>query len=398
MRKRAIIHWGISSFFGWGVYGMNLALAWAGDPSIEPVCSFPVRGDQVGADPLRMRRLQPFLRASAQLAEQLKTHAKGQASADVPLLAALGNDFRLPPAVHDVRLLGTPTIGVTFFESTPLTEDAVQRAKAFPLIVTGSTWNERILRAHGVDAVRTVIQGIDPTLFHPAQRSGYNTDRFMVFSGGKLERRKAQDIVIAAFAQFARRHPEALLVTAWHSPWPQFARTLDKGSRAGPVTFAPDGKADTTAWALANGIPADQFLDLGAVPNPLMPPILREMDVALFPNRGEGGTNLVAMEAMACGVPSILSANTGHLDLIEEDACFPLTDQAAVEGEGGGVGDVAGWGESSVEEIVDCLERVHRDRSEARRRGAKGAMKLAGMTWQQTADAMKEIVLEQGRG
>ena len=98
------------------------------------------------------------------------------------------------------------------------------------------------------------------------------------------------------------------------------------------------------------------------------------------------------------GVPSILSANTGHLDLIEEDACFPLTDQAAVEGEGGGVGDVAGWGESSVEEIVDCLERVHRDRSEARRRGAKGAMKLAGMTWQQTADAMKEIVLEQGRG
>lgn len=38
---------------------------------------------------------------------------------------------------------------------------------------------------------------------------------------------------------------------------------------------------------------------------------LAEADVALFPNRGEGGTNLMAMQAMASGVPTVLSANSG---------------------------------------------------------------------------------------
>ena len=47
-----------------------------------------------------------------------------------------------------------------------------------------------------------------------------------------------------------------------------------------------------------------------------MPDVLRRADVALFPNRCEGGTNLVAMEAAAVGVPVVLSANTGHLDVI----------------------------------------------------------------------------------
>lgn len=392
MRKRTIINWGISSFFGWGVYGLNLALAWSADPDIEPVCAMPLAPERIGVDPLRARRLEPFVRVSTQFADQLKPFAKGEATADAPLLSALGNDFKLSRGVHDVQLFGKPTIGVTFFESA-LDADAVKRASAFPLVVTGSSWNERILRAHGVTSVKTVIQGIDPTLFHPAPRSGYLTDRFLVFSGGKLERRKGQDIVLAGFARFAKRHPEAMLVSAWHSPWPQFARSLDGRSVAAPLVFDAQGRVDASAWAVASGVPAGQFVDLGAVPNPMMPQILREMDVALFPNRGEGGTNLVAMECMACGVPTILSANTGHLDLIDDDACFPLLQQGAVGGEGAGAGDVAGWGETDPAAVDEALERAFVDRQDARRRGEQGAKKLAALTWRKTAAEMKAIVL-----
>ena len=56
-----------------------------------------------------------------------------------------------------------------------------------------------------------------------------------------------------------------------------------------------------------------------AFPNVGMPHVLHEADVALFPNRAEGGTNLVAMECLASGIPTILSANTGHLDLLRGD-------------------------------------------------------------------------------
>ena len=41
MAQSVIIQWGISSLFGWGIYGLNLALNWAGDDAIEAVCASP---------------------------------------------------------------------------------------------------------------------------------------------------------------------------------------------------------------------------------------------------------------------------------------------------------------------------------------------------------------------
>lgn len=392
MNQKVVLHWGISSFFGWGIYGLNLALNWARESGIDARSSFPFSHDQVVVDPLRRLALRPFEYQTRQFVQQLKERENQAVMIDALVLSALGNDFAAAKATGNTDLTGTPTIGVVFYEVPQLSEEILERARKYPLIVCGSTWNEKILRAYGVTNVTTVIQGIDPTLFHPAARQGVLSDRFMVFSGGKLELRKGQDLVMGGFARFAKRHPEALLVTAWHSPWPQLARSLDISRKAEPMPFNDKGKPDLAAWARNNGLNDNQFLDLGSVPNALMPPILREMDVALFPNRSEGGTNLVAMEAMACGIPAILSANTGHLDLIDGQNCYALEAQRAVSGDGAGVGDVAGWGESSVEEIDDKLEQVWRDRNDARRRGERGAAKLAGYSWSRTADQMRVIV------
>jgi hypothetical protein len=40
-------------------------------------------------------------------------------------------------------------------------------------------------------------------------------------------------LVILAFKRFAARHPDATLVTAWHSPWPQFSLGFD--GRSWPI-------------------------------------------------------------------------------------------------------------------------------------------------------------------
>jgi glycosyltransferase involved in cell wall biosynthesis len=124
-----------------------------------------------------------------------------------------------------------------------------------------------------------------------------------------------------------------------------------------------------------------------------MPPILREMDAAVFTNRSEGGTNLVAMECMACGIPVVLSRNTGHLDLIKNDNCYPLDDQRAVENRWNSVGDVACWGESQVDEVVERFEQIFADRETARKRGLRAARMMLGMTWAETARQMKDLVL-----
>lgn len=393
MAQPVIIQWSISSFFGWGVYGLNLAMHWEGNGDIEPVCASPFNPGHIALDPLRERAILPFLVRSLQFQKLMSGHANGGATASAPLLLALGNNFVGSPAAHNAVLEGQPTIGVVFFEEA-LDPEAVKRGKLLPLIITGSTWNEKVLRAYGFEQVKTVLQGIDPTHFHPGPKLGVMRDRFLIFSGGKAELRKGQDIVMAAFKAFAKRHPEATLVTAWHSPWPHLARSLDQTGLAAPVVFDKDGKLDVRAWAAANDIAAEQVIDLGDTPNVSMPPVLREMDAAVFTNRAEGGTNLVAMECMACGIPVVLSRNTGHLDLIKDGNCYPLDDQRSVADRWNSVGDMQCWGESQVDEVVERLEQIFADREGAKRRGLRAARMMQRLTWADTARQMKEVLLK----
>ena len=99
------------------------------------------------------------------------------------------------------------------------------------------------------------------------------------------------------------------------------------------------------------------------------------------------------MECMACGLPTVLSRNTGHLDLIEDENCYPLVHQCELPGDEAGFGGVPGWGESDVDECLEALERVYAHRAEAQTRGRMGAVTLSRMGWAKTAEQMKDIVL-----
>jgi glycosyltransferase involved in cell wall biosynthesis len=112
-------------------------------------------------------------------------------------------------------------------------------------------------------------------------------------------------------------------------------------------------------WAVKNGINKEQIIFLNATPNRLMPEVFREVDLAVFPNRCEGGTNLVAMEAMASNIPCIISKNTGHTDIIKDRNCYPLEDQRQIHIPNE---DTVDWGESSVEEIVVLMEDTYHKR------------------------------------
>jgi glycosyltransferase involved in cell wall biosynthesis len=389
--RQIIISWPISTGHGWGLYGLNLALNWVADRDIELVTASDSAGLDI--DPLRARALLPFLRRSVALQEDLKKYANQAATAASMVLAYFNETFYLGPSAHNVSLMGTPTIGSAYFE-VGLSPDAVERARTFPCIITGSEWNTKLLEAYGIAGGRTVRQGVDPTYFHPGPKANFFGDRFLIFSGGKAEYRKAQDIVLAAFKVFSDRHPEAMLVTAWYNGWPDLIRSLDQSGLLSPVPLNDGGQINLAEWATANGVRPDRIIGLGWVPNHKMPSILREMDVAVFPNRGEGGTNLVAMECMACGLPVILSRNTGHNDIIIADACYALEDQRQTRRGFAGYDGVLGWGESQPDELLEQLEQVFHDRTEAIRRGKNAARALAEMTWATTAAKMKQIILE----
>jgi glycosyltransferase involved in cell wall biosynthesis len=385
--RTIILDWQVSSYFGWGLYGLNLMLNWSLLYNCNVMTSGRLDPKQIELNPVEREMIRKPIETSQRLHKELQTYQDQTVTVDVPVLHALGNDMRFSAGVRRVKLAGTARIGLIFFEATHVSAEGYERAKTFPLIVAGSTWNRAMLEQLGIGPSALILQGVDPTHFHPAPRAGWFQGRFTVFSGGKLEYRKGQDLVLKAFRLFAERRPEALLVTAWHSPWPSAAQTLARDPTLAPIARQPDGSIDVAGWIRSNGIRADQFVDLGALPNSAMPRLYREMDVALFPNRCEGGTNLVAMECMASGVPAILSANTGHLDIIGPDRCYPLGRQSPITGR-----EHQGWGESDPEEIVEALETVWQDRADSAARAAHAASFMSGLTWRDTATNLAKTI------
>lgn len=391
-RQGVVIQFTMSSFYGWGVYGLNVGLHWANDPEVFPLFSVPVRTDELAVDRLRRDILNVVLAESEMLRRQRLKSVSDDAQVNVPVISALSERLSAFRSKEVPFLIGKPNIGVTFFVDTVLGKEGLNEAKKYALIVAGSSWNRDLMLANGIKQSALVLQGIDPTVFHPGPRAGLFPDRFLVFSGGKFEYRKSQDLVMKAFAVFSQRHPEALLVTAWHSPWPKLAQTVQIHPGVPPVPFSKTGQPDIPAWAAAFGVREGAVLDLGAVPNVQMPVILREMDVAVFPNRCEPGTNLVAMECMACGLPVILSRNTGHTDIIGDDDCYPLNRQKPVPPFPPLTLGTDGWGESDSEEIVEALEAAWQNRDEARRRGLKAAAKMAELSWGNQMRLLRDMI------
>jgi len=382
-----LFEWGVSSFFGWGVYGLNLMLAWADRTDLLPATLSSIDPAALDIDPLERRRLEPALRRSADLQAELGRVAGKTANTSRLVMNVVLNGLEPGRVAHNVVLRGTPSIGVAFIEQAAFTPAASARLADYPLVIAGSQWNQTLLREAGAQNVEYVLQGVDTSHFHPAPRRNLFPGRFVVFSGGKLELRKGQDLVVRAFRRFAQRHPDALLLTAWGSPWPDLARGLPQTDLQ-PVPFDLDGSANLLGWTRANGVADQQVLHCGAVPNRAMARILREADVALFPNRAEGGTNLVAMESMACGVPTILSANTGHLDLLQSDGAIPLQHQRPLQGDA-----FRGWGESNVDEIVERLEEVYQNRDAAIARATVGAAFMSGLSWRTQMDHLAQLIL-----
>jgi len=333
-------------------------------------------------------------RREQEVAKLTQDCEEGRLLCDFPVIHSLGNFFHEKGMTRPGRLQcrGTTNYSIIFFEDNSPNEHTTENAEQFEIIFGGSSWNTRVLREHGLSNVDTFLQGVDLELFAPTRK--LDDEKFVIFSGGKLEYRKGQDIVVAAFREFAKTHPDAILAAAWNNHWLESMADI---GRSGLVDGVPektsDGTLGFTEWAGANGIPPNQFHDSGLVPNHLMPKLFSQVDLAVFPNRCEGGTNLVAMEAMASGIPCILSANTGHLDLIEEDNCYSLQQQGEVTPTAGYAG-TRDWGESDVAEVVECFERIYTDRAEARRRGEQATKFMQNWSWEKRTGYLMDRITQ----
>jgi glycosyltransferase involved in cell wall biosynthesis len=200
--------------------------------------------------------------------------------------------------------------------------------------------------------------------------------------------------VIRAYKVLQERHADAMLVNAWNNPWPATLETM-RNSRL--IRFAPrrGSFVDAINQILAdNGIDPQRVITCPLQLNLAMARIYRNTDVGVFPNRCEGGTNLVMMEYMACGRPVIAVNTTGHADIVTSSNALVIGTKGETVVRGADGAPVARWPEPDLEDAIDKLEWAYQNRDKMRELGEQAGRELAVRTWSKTAQAFQKIIHE----
>jgi glycosyltransferase involved in cell wall biosynthesis len=274
---------------------------------------------------------------------------------DAPVFMPVA-DYGLKP---DRPVKATRLLGYGFWEFGLDAVRAKINAERYDWIFAGSEWcAARVRSASGSSNVSALIQGVDFNVFTP-QPWPEKRNGFRVFSGGKYEFRKAQDIVLAAMKVFMGQRKDVVLVTSWNNPWPETTKTMEQS-----WLIEPSKPFD--------GIDEKRVINLTSLPNAKMPAVYCECDCGLFPNRCEAGTNLVMCEMMACSRPVIGAEATGQGEVL---AGYPLNLKQ-------GSFDNANWFNANVSDCLVQLEKLYQNRALCAPLGARARQMIEPYTWQ----------------
>jgi len=292
------------------------------------------------------------------------------------------------------KYIGNRNYGYCFFEMD-LIGESIPNAMSFEHIFCGSTFNKNVLAYYDLFHTSVLIQGVDHQIFNevPLRK---DDGKFYIFSGGKFEYRKGQDLVLKAFKTLMDTYKDMHLVTVWETLWPQTISTMYHSTH---VNFAVPESAN--GWnkfigyfCEKNDLPPDRITHYPLMSQKEMSVLMGNTDIGLFPNRCEGGTNLMLMEYMAKGRPVIASFNTGHKDILNKDNAVLLHNQKVrpikpfpnLEWS-------AHWCEPDINELVSNLEWAYLHRDELKKYSQAAAESMRKYTWEKSADCISKQIL-----
>lgn len=189
--------------------------------------------------------------------------------------------------------------------------------RASQVLCVSRLWREHLAREHGILA-EEVSNGVDTGRFSPraqpgdallAQRLGIRPGAPLVLAVGGVEERKNSVRLLSALALLRATHPQAQLVIAGG------ASLLDHEA------YGRAFRAQMHCMGL-DAAPGSTVCITGALPDKDMPALYRLADVVAMPSLREG-FGLVVLEALASGVPVVVSRIAPFVDyLAEEDVSW----------------------------------------------------------------------------
>ena len=195
-----------------------------------------------------------------------------------------------------------PKIAYNVWETTEQPSNFFNKLLEYDQIWVPSKWQAKCTVEQGADPnkVKVVPEGVDVNLFYPDQvtHKDYDDGRFKFVVFGRWDYRKSTKEIIQTFLNtFSKNEPVDLIVS------------IDN-------PYSGDGIETTEERLKANGFDDNRIKVKHFPSREDYIKYLKKGHIFLSCARSEGW-NLPLMEAMACGTPSIYSADSGQMEFAE---------------------------------------------------------------------------------
>lgn len=262
-------------------------------------------------------------------------------------------------------------IGYTMLEVDGLPREWVRRANMMDEVWVPSSFNAETFRASGVEKpIHVMPLGVNAAYFNPRIEAYPVQGVFTFLSTFEWGERKAPELLLRAFNDEFRSHEPAVLVCKVYNQDP----SVNVAHEVSGLGLKEAG--GRVVFSINEVVPSHQ---LGA--------LYRSADCFVLPSRGEGW-GLPILEAMACGLPVIVTAWSGQTDFINDEIAYPLSIVKLVAAEAKcPYYDGFKWAEPSYEQLRVLMRHVYDNREEAKLKGALASAEvLDRWTWQKSAE------------
>jgi glycosyltransferase involved in cell wall biosynthesis len=246
-------------------------------------------------------------------------------------------------------------IAVVPWETTKIPESWVARLNTFDALLVPCKQNVECFRDSGVTIPTELIHwGVDPNRIGPIQRPERSI--FTFGHMGALSQRKGTDLLVEAFTEaFPTETDVRLINKTSYNTYPYVVK--DKRIKVLMTPYTPEE---------------------------LIEQFWKEIDCFVFPTRGEG-FGLTPLEAMATGVPAIVTGWSGPMEYMDEKDGWLIDYQmtpATSFSETVYKEDCGNWAEPSKKHLIELMQYAYHHQDEVKEKGRKASERIMrDWTW-----------------
>lgn len=266
---------------------------------------------------------------------------------------------------------GSYRIGFSMLEVTGIPADWAAQCNLMDEVWVPSHFNLETFRNSGVTRpIHVIPLGVDPDYFHPQIKAKRFSEKFTFLSVFEWGERKAPELLIRAFCAAFTAQDDVVLV-------------LKTDNRDGDVNVAQQ----LAAMGLPRNAPKIVLLYNQELPGYQLGSLYRAADCFVTATRGEGW-GMPILEAMACGLPTIVTNWSAQTEFIRDELCFPVRVKQLIPAVAKCPYYVGyEWADPDVEHLVHQMRHVYDNREAARAVGMRAAEAVArDWTWDRAAE------------